>query len=58
VWRCDQQRPPGPGGGGLLGEELAATAAKSSGWLKAEKFFDISGKAIKWAEVVIKIRYR
>jgi hypothetical protein len=41
---------------GFSGEELVATAAKSSGWLKAEKFFDISGKAIKWAEIAIKIR--
>ena len=40
---------------GFSGVELAETAAKSSGWLKAETFFSISGRAVKWAEVVLKV---
>jgi hypothetical protein len=40
---------------GFSGVEIAETAAKSSGWLKAESFFSISGRAVKWAEVVLKV---
>ena len=40
---------------GFSGVELAETATKSSGWLKAETFFSISGRAVKWAEVVLKV---